>query len=68
MTAFQLVSLSVLAVVCLSVYGPLLLPKGRAAKTPPIMAQIESVFNIREVSTNPKVKQACSDLLSALLQ
>jgi hypothetical protein len=63
-----MIALGVLAVVCLSVYGPMLLPKIQLHKKPDLMGQIQAVVNIRDASTNPKVKSACSELLSALLQ
>lgn len=68
MTTFQMIALAVLAVVCLSVYGPILVPRLQLHKKPDLMGQIKAVITIRDASTNPKVKSACSELLSALLQ
>jgi hypothetical protein len=63
-----MIALAVLAVVCLTVYGPMLLPKVQFTKKSDLMGQIQAVVTIRDASTNPKVKSACSELLSALLQ
>jgi hypothetical protein len=67
-TTFQMIALSVLALVCLTVYGPMLLPKIQMQKKPDLMGQIQAVVTIRDAAVNPKVKSACSELLSALLQ
>jgi hypothetical protein len=63
-----MIALAVLGVVCLTVYGPMLLPKLQLPKKSDLMGQIQAVVTIRDASTNPKVKSACSELLSALLQ
>ena len=68
MTTFQMIALAVLGVVCLTVYGPMLLPKIQVQKKSDLMGQIQAVVTIRDAATNPKVKSACSELLSALLQ
>lgn len=68
MTTFQIAALCVLGLVCASVYGPMLLPKIRWPKKSNLMSQIQAVVSIRDESTSPKVKEACSALLSALLQ
>ena len=68
MTTFQMIAMGVLAVVCLSVYGPMLLPKLQLPKKSNLMSQIQAVVSIRDEATSPKVKSACSELLNALLQ
>ena len=68
MTTFQLIAIGVLSVVCLTVYGPMLLPKLQLPKKSNLMSQIQAVVAIRDEATSPKVKSACSKLLSALLQ
>ena len=63
MTAFQIISLAILGVV---VVGQFVLPMVKLGK-PSTMKHIESVIAIKESSTNPKVIEACSALLQALL-
>ncbi len=68
MTTFQLIAIGVLSVVCLTVYGPMLLPTLKLPKKSNLMSQIQAVVSIRDEATSPKVKSACSELLNALLQ
>lgn len=63
MSAFQIISLAILGVV---VVGQFILPMVKLGK-PSTMKHIESVISIKESSTNPKVIEACSALLQALL-
>lgn len=64
MTPFQIVSLSILAVVVLVQY---VLPHLKVPKRTNTMQQIEAVIAIKESSNNPQVVEACSSLLKALL-
>lgn len=65
MTAFQMIALGVLGLVLV---GQFVLPNLKMpAKKPGTMKQIESVIAIKESSNNPKVIDACSQLLQALL-
>lgn len=64
MTTFQMISIAVLALVALAQFG---LPQIRVPKKPSTMKQIEAVLSIKESSNNPKVVEACSQLLTALL-
>lgn len=65
MTPFQIVALSALAVVLLSqfVLPNIKLPK----KQNDTLKQIASVIAIKDSSSNPKVVEACNQLLSALI-
>jgi len=63
MTAFQIVSLAILGVV---VVGQFVMPLVKFGK-PSTMKHIQSVLAIKESSTNPKVTEACTLLLQALL-
>lgn len=65
MTTFQMIALGVLAIV---VAGQFVLPHIKLnSKKPNTMKQIQSVIAIKESSNNPKVIDACSQLLQALL-
>lgn len=65
MSAFQIISLAILGVV---VFAQFVLPMVKfPAKKPSTMKHIESVIAIKESSNNPKVVEACSQLLQALL-
>lgn len=65
MSAFQIISLAILGVV---VVGQFVLPMVKLPTgKPSTMKHIESVIAIKESSTNPKVVEACSALLQALL-
>jgi hypothetical protein len=65
MTTFQMISLGVLGLV---LFGQFVLPNLKLqAKKPSTMKQIEQVILIKESSANPKVIDACSQLLQALL-
>lgn len=65
MTTFQMIALGVLGLVLV---GQFVLPNLKLpAKKPSTMKQIESVIAIKEASNNPKVIDACSQLLQALL-
>ena len=65
MSAFQIISLAVLGAV---VFAQFVLPMVKLpAKKPNTMRHIESVIAIKESSNNPKVVEACSQLLQALL-
>ncbi len=63
MSPFQIVALSVLAIVAVVQF---VLPSIKVGK-PNTMKHIESVIAIKESSSNPKVIEACSQLLQALL-
>lgn len=65
MTQLQIVSLVIAAVAAAYFYLPAI--KWPAAK-PNSMSQIESVLSIRDSTTIPEVRKACSALLQALLQ
>lgn len=63
MTTMQIVSLVAVAAVAAFFYLPRLTwPK------PSSIRHIESVMVIRESTTSPEVKEACTSLLQALLQ
>lgn len=65
MTTFQMISLGVLALVLV---GQFVVPNLKLpTRKPSTMKQIESVIAIKESSNNPKVIDACSQLLQALL-
>lgn len=65
MSAFQIISLAILGVV---VVGQFVLPMVKLpTRKPSTMKHIESVLAIKESSTNPKVTEACTLLLQALL-
>lgn len=65
MSTFQIISLAILGVV---VVGQFVLPMVKLpARKPSTMKHIESVLAIKESSTNPKVTEACTLLLQALL-
>lgn len=65
MSTFQIISLAVLGVVVFAQFvAPLL---KMPAKRPSTMKHIEAVIAIKESSSNPKVVDACSQLLQALL-
>jgi hypothetical protein len=65
MTTFQMISLGVLGLV---LFGQFVLPNLKLqAKKPSTMKQIEQVILIKESSSSPKVIDACSQLLQALL-
>lgn len=65
MTTFQIIALSVLGLVALAQF---VLPSIKLpAKKPSTMKHIEAVVAIKDSSTNPKVVEACSALLQALL-
>jgi hypothetical protein len=63
MSAFQMISLAILGAV---VVGQFVLPMVKLGK-PSTMKHIEAVLAIKESSTNPKVTEACTLLLQALL-
>jgi len=65
MTQMQIVSLVIAACVAAYFYLPGI--KWPVAK-PNSMAQIASVLAIRDSSSSPEVRKACSSLLQALLQ
>lgn len=64
MTLFQLIALSILAVVVLVQF---VLPNVKLPKRSSTMHSIEAVIAIKESSNNPQVVEACSQLLKALL-
>ena len=65
MSAFQMISLAILGVV---VVGQFVLPMVKLPTgKPSTMKHIEAVLAIKESSTNPKVTEACTLLLQALL-
>lgn len=64
MTPFQLIALSILAVVVLVQF---VLPNVKLPKRSSTMHSIEAVIAIKESSNNPQVVEACSQLLKALL-
>lgn len=64
MTPFQIVALSILAVVVLSQF---VVPNIKLPKRSNTMHSIEAVIAIKESSNNPQVVEACSQLLKALL-
>lgn len=65
MTQMQIVSLVVAALVAAYFYLPGI--KWPVAK-PNSMRQIEAVLSIRDSTSSPEVRKACSSLLQALLQ
>lgn len=64
MTPFQIVALSILALVLVVQFA---LPNMKLPKRSSTMRSIESVIAIKESSNNPQVVEACSQLLKALL-
>jgi hypothetical protein len=64
MTPFQIVALSILAVV---VIWQFVVPNVKLPKRSNTMHSIEAVIAIKENSNNPQVVEACSQLLKALL-
>lgn len=65
MTSFQMIAIAILAAV---VVVQFVLPHLKMpARRPNTMKQIESVIAIKESATNPKVVEACTQLLQALL-
>jgi hypothetical protein len=63
MTPIQIASLVGVALAAVYFYAPKLqFPK------PSSLSQIESVLAIRDTTTNPEVRAACSALLQALLK
>jgi hypothetical protein len=64
MTPFQIISLSILAVV---VIWQFVVPNVKLPKRSNTMHSIEAVMAIKESSNNPQVVEACSQLLKALL-
>lgn len=64
MTPFQLIALSILAVVVLVQF---VLPNVKLPRRSSTMHSIEAVIAIKESSNNPQVVEACSQLLKALL-
>jgi hypothetical protein len=65
MNAAQIISIVVLILVVAAVYLPSLL----ALKVKPSsMKQVQAVLAIRDSTTSPEVRTACSALLHALLQ
>jgi hypothetical protein len=64
MTPFQIISLSILAVVLVVQF---VLPNMKLPKRTNTMQSIEAVMAIKESSNNPQVVEACSQLLKALL-
>lgn len=66
MTTFQIVAIAILVASLAWNYLPALpaWPK----RKPSVMKQLESVIRIREESNSTKVKEACNELLQALLQ
>jgi hypothetical protein len=65
MTASQIISLIVVAAVTAYFYLPRI--KWPASK-PNSMRQVEAVLSIRDSSSSPEVRKACTQLLQALLQ
>jgi hypothetical protein len=68
----QILALSALAAVCLVVYGrPLLnkvsLPKF-SAPSQTLLDHVQAVIAVREAYPTPEIKQACNELLGALLE
>lgn len=64
MTPFQIIALSILAVVVLVQF---VIPNVKLPKKTNTMQSIEAVMAIKESSNNPQVVEACSQLLKALL-
>lgn len=65
MTTFQMIALGVLGLVLV---GQFVLPNLKMpVKKPSTIRQIEQVIAIKETSSNPKVIDACSQLLQALM-
>lgn len=65
MTNFQMLALSVLGLIA---FVQFVLPNVKLpAKKPNTMKQIEAVIAIKDSSANPKVIEACTQLLQALL-
>jgi hypothetical protein len=65
MSAMQIASLVIVAVVAAYFYLPSI--SWPAAK-PSSMKQVEAVLAIRDSSSTPEVRKACTQLLQALLQ
>lgn len=63
MTVMQIASLAVAAAVAAYFYLP-----SWPTKKPSALRQIEAVLEIRDSNTNPEVREACLQLLQALLQ
>lgn len=63
MTQMQILSLVIAAAVAAYFYLP-----GIKWPKPSSMSQIESVLAIRDSTTSPEVRKACTALLQALLQ
>jgi hypothetical protein len=64
MTPFQIIALSILAIVLVVQF---VLPNVKLPKRSNTMHSIEAVMAIKESSNNPQVVEACSQLLKALL-
>ena len=68
----QILALSALAAVCLFVYGRPLLDKVSLPKFPApsqtLLDHVQAVIAVREAYPTPEIKQACNELLGALLE
>lgn len=65
MSPTQIISIAVLVLVVAAVYLPQFV---HIKSAPNSMAQVKAVLAIRDSTTSPEVRNACSALLHALLQ